>query len=186
MSARSLTPRQSQAAALLILLAVLAFIAFLIVGPLIAGFQDRAAQREQLALQYSANTRNIAAIPRLRRMAAAHEQLLGDFLLEAPDAASAGEALRQRLQTAITALGGEFRGGEDIASADGGRAAARITARLSEGQLAALLASAQNSRPYLTITALVIGADEALVTGQASALDIQIEASIPFRPAAKR
>jgi hypothetical protein len=186
MSARSLSPRQSQAAAVLILLALLAFLAFVIVGPLIAGFQERAAQRDQLALQYSANARNIAAIPRLRRMAEAHEHLLGDFLLDAPDAASAGEALRQRLQTAIVALGGEFRGGEDIASTDNGRAAVRITARLSEGQLKQLLASAQNSKPYLSITTLVIGADEALVTGQASALDVQIEASIPYRPAAKR
>ncbi len=100
MSARSLTPRQSQTAAVLILLVMLVVVAFLIVGPLIAGFQERAAQREQLALQYSANVRNIAAIPRLRRMAGAHEQLLGDFLLEAPDAATAGEALRQRLQAA--------------------------------------------------------------------------------------
>ncbi|WP_298167183.1 type II secretion system protein GspM [Novosphingobium sp.] len=186
MSARSLTPRQSQTAAVLILLVMLVVVAFLIVGPLIAGFQERAAQREQLALQYSANVRNIAAIPRLRRMAGAHEQLLGDFLLEAPDAATAGEALRQRLQASIIALGGEFRGGEDIAPAAGGEAAVRITARLSEGQLSQLLASVQNSKPYLTITSVVVGADEALVTGQASALDVQIEASIPYRPAAKR
>lgn len=186
MSTRSLTPRQSQAAAVAILLVVLAVVAFLIVGPLIAGFQQRAAQREQFALQYGANARNIAAIPRLRRMAGAHEQLLGDFLLEAPDAATAGEALRQRLQAAIVALGGEFRGGEDIAPSAAGQAAVRVTARLSEGQLSQLLASVQNSKPYLTITAVVIGADEALVTGQASALDVQIEASIPYRPAAKR
>lgn len=189
MSARGLSPRQSQAAALLILLALLAFLAFLafvIVGPLIAGFQERAAQREQLALQYSANVRNVAAIPRLRRLAGTHEQLLGDFLLEAPDEAGAGEALRQRLQAAIIALGGEFRGAEDIAAPAPGQAAVRVTARLSESQLSQFLASAQNSKPYLTITALVIGADEALVTGQASALDVQLEASIPFRPSAKR
>lgn len=186
MSTRSLSPRQAQAVALLILLAVLAFLAFGIVGPLIAGFQERAAQREQYALQFSANARNIAAIPRLRRMAEAHEQLLGDFLLDAPDAATAGEALRQRLQTAIVALGGEFRGGEDIASADAGKAAVRVTARLSESQLKQLLANAQNAKPYLTLTTLVIGADEALVTGQTSALDVQLEASIPYRPAAKR
>ena len=180
MSARSLSPRQAQAAALLILLGLLAFVAFVIVGPLVSGFQERAAQREQLALQYSANARNIAAIPRLRRMARAHEQLLGDFVLEAPDAASAGEVLRQRLQTAIIALGGDFRGGEDIPAAAAGQAAARITARLSASQLNQLLANAQNSRPYLTITALVIGADEALVTGQTSALDVQIEASVSY------
>ena len=186
MSARNLSPRQSQALALLTLLALLAFVALVIVGPLISGFYERAAQRQQFALQYSANERNISAIPRLRRLARAHEKLLGDFVLEAPDAASAGETLRQRLQTAIIALGGDFRGGEDIPAAVAGQAAARITARLSASQLNQLLASAQNSKPYLTITALVIGADEALVTGQASALDVQIEVSIPYRPAAKR
>jgi hypothetical protein len=184
MTARTLSPRQSQAAALLIALALLAFIALVIVGPLISGFYERAAQRKQLALQYSANERNIAAIPRLRRMAQAHEQLLGDFVLNAPDAASAGEALRQRLQTAIIALGGDFRGGEDIPAPAPGQAGTRITARITSSQLNLLLASIQNSKPYLTITALVIGADEALVTGQASALDVQIEASIPYRPAA--
>lgn len=186
MTTRTLTTRQSQAAALLILLALLAFIALVIVGPLVSGFYERAAQRRQLALQYSANERNIAAIPRLRRLAEAHEQSLGDFVLTAPDAASAGEALRQRLQTAIITLGGEFRGGEDIPAPSAGQAATRITARISSSQLNLLLVSIQNSKPFLTITALVIGADEALVTGQASALDVQIEASIPYRPAAKR
>jgi general secretion pathway protein M len=186
MTTPTLSPRQSQAAALFILLALLTFVTLVIVQPLVSGFYERAAQRRQLALQYSANDRNIAAIPRLRRMAEAHERLLGDFVLTAPDAASAGEALRQRMQTAIITLGGDFRGGEDIPPPAAGQAAARITARISSNQLNLLLASIQNSKPFLTITALVIGADEALVTGQASTLDVQIEASIPYRPAAKR
>jgi hypothetical protein len=185
MMALALSRRQAQVAAVLILLALLALIYAIIIGPLVSGFYERAAQRKQLALQYSANDRNIAGIPRLRRMAEAHEQLLGDFVLTAPDAATAGEALRQRLQTGIIGTGGEFRGGEDIPAA-AGQAATRITARISSNQLNLLLAGVQNSKPFLTITALVIGADEALVTGQASTLDVQIEASIPYRPATKR
>ena len=185
MTPRTLPRRQSQAAAILILLAVATLIYLVIIGPLISGFSERAAQRAQLVLQYRANNRNITAIPRLRRTADAHERLLSDFVMTAPDAATAGEALRQRLQTAIITLGGDFRGGEDI-TAPSGKAAARVTARISASKLNQLLASTQNDKPFLTLTALVIGADEALVTGQISTLDVQIEASIPFRPAAKR
>lgn len=181
MTARTLSSGQSRAIAVLILLSLIALVALVIVGPLVSGFYEREAQRQQLALQYSANARNIAAIPRLRRLAKEHERLLGDFVVTAPDAASASEVLRSRLQTAIVSLGGDFRGGEDIL-APAGQAATRITARISAGQLNALLANLQNSRPFLTITALVIGADDALVTGQISALDVQIEASIPHRP----
>ncbi len=183
MTARTLSSGQSRMIAVLILLGLIALVALVIVGPLVSGFYEREAQRQQLALQYSANARNIAAIPRLSRMAKEHERLLGDFVVTAPDAASAGEALRSRLQTAIVSLGGDFRGGEDI-PAPAGQAATRVTARISTGQLNALLANLQNSRPFLTITALVIGADDALVTGQVSALDVQIEASIPRRPVA--
>jgi hypothetical protein len=177
--------RQAQAAALLILVGLLALITMVIVGPLVSGFYERAAQRKQLAVQYNINNRNIAAIPRLHRLAKEHERLLGDFVTTAPDSASAGEALRQRLQTAIITMGGDFRGGEDI-PAPARQAAIRVTARIPSNQLNLLLANIQNTKPFLTITALVVGADEALITGQASALDVQIEASIPYRVAAKR
>ena len=81
----TLPRRQSQAAAILILLAVAALSYLVIIGPLISGFTERAAHRNQLALQYRVNNRNITAIPRLRRMADAHERLLSDFVMTAPE-----------------------------------------------------------------------------------------------------
>jgi hypothetical protein len=44
----------------------------------------------------------------------------------------------------------------------------------------------ENTRPFITITALAVRADDTLVTGQATTLEVTLEAAISFHPAAAR
>lgn len=182
---RPLSRRESRLTALLILVGVIATVQLAIVGPIVAGFADRARERDDLTARYTRNNRIIAGIPRLRREAEARSQVMRDYVLYAPDGGSAAEQLRQRMQSAVLAAGGTFRGGEDIA-APPRTAGTRVTARLSWPQLLAMIARLQQERPYLTITSLAIGADDAAVSGQAGSLDVQLEATLPYSPAAVR
>ena len=182
---RTLSPREARLIAILVLLALVALAYLAVIQPILSGFAERADQRQQLQMRFAANERMIAAIPRLRRQAESQNRLVPRFALTAANPGAASELLRDRLQASVAAAGGDFRGGEDLAVA-GGMVGTRINARLTAAQLNILVAQIQNSSPLITITALTIGADDALVTGRAETLDVQIEASVPYRPAQSR
>jgi general secretion pathway protein M len=182
---RPLSRREARLIALLILVALIALLDLMVVAPIVSGFTDRAEQRELLLARYSANDRTIAAIPRLRRRAEAQGHALARFTLAAADSAGAAQNLRDRLQNAVTAIGGDFRGSADAPAAPGW-ASAHVDARLTQPQLAALLTNLENSPPFLIVNSLSVSADDALVTGTASTLDVQIEASVPVHLSAAR
>lgn len=182
---RALSPRESRLVAVLLLLGVLALIDVAVVQPLIDGFAARAAQREVLLARYAANNRTIAAIPRLSRQAAARKPQMALYTLIAADAASAADQLRDRMQAAATTNGGEFHGGEDI-SAPAGMVGMRVALRVPAGKLATLITAIENAKPLVTINGLSVSADDALVTGAASSLDVKLDIAIAFHPAAAR
>jgi len=182
---RQLSRRESRLVALLLVAAAAALIDLAVINPLLGGFADRAVQRQQLIERYQANDRLITGIPRLRRLAEARSLVAADYTLGASDSASAGEMLRARLQTAVLAAGGEFLAGEDM-TAPAHTAAVRISSRIAWPQVPGLLANLENRRPFLTISSLAIGADDALVTGRTTTLDVQLEAAIPTHPAPAR
>lgn len=185
MKMRPMSPRESRLVAVLVLVAVLALVEAAVVQPIVDGFATRAQTRRDLATQYLANDRVIAAIPRLARAARAAQAHAADDALPAPDAATAGEALRARMEAAIAAAGGDMRGGDDV-PAPAGSVAIRIAARLSGEQLGAALARLQNAAPYPIITGVEVSAGDALVTGHAATMDVSIDAQIPWRPAPAR
>jgi len=182
---RQLSPREARLVAVLILVALITFVSLLVIHPIVSGFSERSERRELLLARYAANDRTIAAIPRLRRRAEAQRETVDRFTLSAADAGSGAEVLRDRLQNAVTAVDGDFRGGEDV-PVSAGWVGARVNTRLTSAQLGALLANLQNAQPYLIVNSLVIGSDDTLVTGAAATLDVQIEASIPLRLSAAR
>ena len=182
---RAMSPREARLVAVLGLVAALALIDVAVVQPIADGCAARAEARRALAVQYLANDRVIAAIPRLARAARAATARAGDFALAAPDAGSASEALRERMQAAITAAGGDFRGGDDVPAADG-RVAARIAARLSGAQLGSVIARIENGTPSPIITGVTVSAGDALVTGHAATMDVTLEAQVPWHVAAAR
>jgi hypothetical protein len=191
-----LSRREARLLAILLLVTALALVDLVVVEPLLDGFAARAQQRQILLARYAANDRLIGAIPRLARAAAQRELLLAGYTLAAPDAASAADALRDRLQAAATSVGGDFHGAEDIAQPPGpggmssngpaNTVAIRASLRLSATQLTQFLATLENTRPFVTITALAVRADDTLVTGQATTLEVSLEAAIPYRPASLR
>jgi hypothetical protein len=187
----ALSRREARLLAILLLVTALALLDLVVVEPLLDGFAARAQQRQLLLARYAANDRLIGAIPRLARAAAQRDRLLAGYTLAAPDAASAADSLRDRLQATANAVGGDFHGAEDIVQSPGPAGssnivATRVTLRLSAAQLTQFLLVLENTRPFVTITALAVRADDTLVTGQATTLEVTLEAAISFHPAAAR
>jgi hypothetical protein len=182
---RALSKREARLIALGILVAALVLADLVLVQPLADGFARRADARAQLATRYVANARLIGAVPRLVREAARRDAALGRFVAPERNAGAASDMLRQRVQSATSAVGGDFRGSEDSAGPPG-TAVIRASLRLTAEQLDRLIALIENGRPLITISALSVGADDALVTGRATDLDVQIECSLAYRAAPKR
>jgi hypothetical protein len=182
---RPLSRRERRLVALLILAGLAALLWYGLVAPIAGGFANRAEQRAQLRLRYAHNVRTIALVPRLGKQAAREAAAAAPFRLAAPGVEQGRDALKDRLQRAVEAAAGEFR---DVADVDGrpGWLRARVTARLTLSQLNLLLGQLQNNPPWLAIESLSISANDSLVTGQSSTMDVQLEASVPFRPAAAR
>lgn len=182
---RPLSLRERRLVAVLILVAVVALVFRLVIAPLTNGFAERAARKRDLALQYEHNVRVIATVPRLTRAAERMRADVRPFTLAADDVQGARDLLKERLQQTVERAGGEFRSAADV-EADPSWVRAGATARLTLPQLTAVLAALQNTPPWLVIDTLTIGADDALVTGRASNMDVQLEASIPLRTPAAR
>jgi len=182
---RALSRRKSRLLAIALLLVGVALADIALVQPLLDGFSARAQEREQLLARYSANDRLIGAIPRLGREAARREQQLASYTLSAPDAGAAADKLRDRLAAAATTVGADFHGGEDIPGPPG-MVASRVALRMSAAQLTQFLAIIENARPFVIVNALAVSADDTLVTGKATTLDVTLEAAIAFRPAPAR
>jgi hypothetical protein len=179
------SPRERRLVALLILVAVVALAWLLLVAPLIAGFGERAQRREALALHYAHNLRTIGAIPRLRRQAEKQREATRAYVLPAADVEAGRELVKARLRQAVEANGGEYREGAD-AEGRPGWARASASARLTLPQLVAVLTRVRGDAPYLVTEALTVAADEAVVTGRATTLDVTIDASAPLRAPAAR
>lgn len=182
---RPISARERRLVALLILMALLALAWFLVAKPVLDGFAARSDRRAQLALRYAHNQQVIGAIPRLRRHAEAQRAAIRGFAIEMRSTEAGREWLKQRLQRAVERAGGEFREAGD-AEGRPGWARARASARMTQPQLVALLNQLQNDPPWLVVETLTIGSNDALVTGQSSSMDVQVEASIPLRTAAAR
>lgn len=182
---RPVSPRERRLIALLILVALAALAWFVIVSPIAAGFSTRAQQREELNLRYLHNQRTIASVPRLRRQAEEARRRIDAYVIPAPNAEHGRETLKERLHRIIERSGGDVRAVGD-AEGEAGWARASISARMTLPQLASTLDQLQNTPPWLVIETLSVEANDALVTGQSSIMDVHLEAAIPFRAAAAR
>jgi len=182
---RSMSARERRLVALLILTAIIAAAYFVVIGPIVTGFAARAERRGQLTLRYVHNQRAIGSIPRLRRQAELQRGVTDAFVADVGNAEAGREWLKDRLQRTVDRVGGEFREGSD-AEGRPGWARARGAARMTLPQLTAALASLQNEPPWLIVETVSVTADDALVTGQSSSMEVEIEAAIPLRSAAVR
>ncbi len=180
---RTLSARERKLVAIGLLIAAIAMLQLAIIRPILTGFAERDALRATLIQRYAYNERLIASVPRFRRQAEGQRRHVQAFVIRARDEAQANVQLTERLRGAVGSAGGEFMASE-LPTAAAGTARVAITMRMTLDQLVALLDRLQNDKPYLVIESLNMAADQALVDGTLTPLDIRLEASIPFVPTA--
>ena len=179
---RPLTPRERKLIAVLILVAALALVLNFVIGPVVSGFEARAARRAALIQTFHANEQRIASIGALQAEAERQTGEMRQRFIAAPDAAEASEALRERIEGAAQDLGGDIKASESIPAEDGWARAA-MDVRMSHAQLAGLLARLNTLKPALAVDAVTVIADDALTNAKSDLLDVRLEASAPFVPA---
>lgn len=179
---RPLSPREGKLIAVLILVAAVALVLALVIGPVVSGFTDRDARREALVQTFHANEQRIASLDALQAEAERQTAEMRQRFIAAPDAAEASEALRERIESAVQELGGDIKASEAV-PAEEGWARAAIDMRMSHAQLAGLLARLNALKPALAVDAVTVIADDALTNPKSDLLDVRLEASAPFVPA---
>jgi hypothetical protein len=176
---RPLSARERRLVALGLLALALALVWLLLVTPVLAGFSARAAERDQLRATLARNERLLAALPQLRRAAELQRRTSGRFGLAAADAGQAREALKQRLATTLTSVGGAVASVQDLeAELPAGWVGARADATLTLSQLHESLRRLGNEEPYVAVEYISVGAGG----GVSPTLEVRLEVSAPHRP----
>jgi len=182
---KPLTPRERKLVAVALLLAALALAWLALIAPVFAGFAAREARAQDLALRHAQNERLIARIPQLRRAAEAQARQRAVFALVAAGPVPAGELLKERLEAALVAGGGELRGSE-VVETRAGWVRASASGVVSNDQLVAWLGRLSTQQPYLVLESLSVGADRTINSNRADLMDVKLEASIPLAAANPR
>ena len=176
---KPLNPRERKLVAIAILVALLAVVWAGVIAPLADGFSARADRRQELLQVYAANDRLIGNIGHLRRVAEQQAGAQAPCVLGAADLDSANEALKERLSTTATALGGEIRAADAIETRPGW-AAVGVSAVMTRRQLIDWLRQLSATPPWLVVNDLQISADRAINSNHADLLDVKLTATIPF------
>ena len=175
----TLSAREQRLVAVLILLLLVAAAWLLIMAPLIDGFAQRRAEREQLTATIERNERLIASVPQLRRRIELQRPDRARVTLGAPSRELAGDLLRQRLQASFEATGASVSAlGEG--DSNGRWVGASIEGTASLDQLLQVLDQVQNRPPYLVVTGLTVVADRAFQTGKLELMSVKIDVAIPY------
>jgi len=177
---RKLSARESRLVAVLILVAVIALVALMVIGPIVDGFRDRAQKREQLAQQFLVNERRISSIDVLQREAVRQDDALHAMFLSAPDADEAGEGLREQIETAAQTAKVNIKATEAMQGAEDNWVRAALEVQVTDAQLMDLLARINAIKPGVVVDTVAVTAADALTNLEANTLDVRIEASAPF------
>lgn len=184
---RALAPRERRIVALGLLAGVLALVWLALISPVLDGFDARARRREELLAQYQANQRLLAAMPGLTRTATEQRRTAALYQITAPSAGVAAEALKQRLASTLAAAGGTVGAVQQVqAGAPAGWVSVRADAQISLTQLVASIRQLENEAPYVVVQYISVGADRAASSGHAAPLDVRLQVSALFHPAAPR
>jgi general secretion pathway protein M len=179
---RPLTPRERRLVAVGLLLLSIGLTWLLVVGPLVGGFIDRAAQRQDLARTYVRNQRLIAALPALRAAAEAQRATSARFAISAPSEALASEALKARLQRLATDEGFAITAIEDLqADAPAGAIKLRIDMTLTLNQFKEMIRRLESEDAYAVVDYLSVSADRSLAAGRLAPIDVRLELSTAWR-----
>jgi len=180
MKPMTLRERRLVAIGLLVLAVGAAYL--VILGPLVGGFIDRAAQKRDLRESYKRDERLVASLPALRAAAEAQRATASRFAVVAPSEALAVEALKERLQRISTDEGFAVRAVTDMqADAPQGAIKVRADLTLTLTQLYETLHRLQNEDAYVVVDYISISADRSLATGRLAPIDVRLELQTPWR-----
>jgi general secretion pathway protein M len=184
---RALTARERRLVAVGLLILVIGLTWLLIVGPLVGGFVDRAAQRRDLRAALQRNSRVIASLPALRAAADAQAQTSGRFSIAVPTESIAAESVKTRVRRLAADEGFMIKAVDDLQTdAPAGSIELRADLTLSLTQLCELLRHFQSEDAYVVVDDISIAADRSLAAGKLEPLDVRLEFSTAWRPAQVR
>jgi general secretion pathway protein M len=182
---RPLAPRERRIVALALLVAVVAVAWLALVSPVLDGFQARAQRREELLVQYQANRRLLGSVSTLEKASADLRRTSYQYQITAPSPNVAVDALKQRVGDTITAAGGAVGSIQQVqAGVPPGWVSARVEAQIGLPQLVAAIRELENEGPYVVVQYLSVEADRAANSGHAAPLEVRLQVSALFRPAA--
>jgi type II secretory pathway component PulM len=179
------SPREQRMIAVLILVALVAFVWLGIVQPILAGFAERREARAQAVIQNDHNQQLAASMPLLRAAARRQREDAAVFSLPARNQDEATARLRDLVRAAANrnelvmkmSQSAEERAGWAIMRVNG-------VARLD--QLTRFLADVQNGQPIVMVTSTSLAANAAFQTGTAGPMEVQLEVAVPYDAAAIR
>jgi len=177
MSGRSVLERRLIALGLLV--AALAVVWFGVVRPIVLGFADRAAEREQLADDLARGRQLVASREIWRDQSLRQRGDADRFAVIAPNASAAAQLSMDRISAAIQTPGGAL-GSLREQPPGPGEARLRVEGRLTLTQLVASLKLLEGQKPYVIIEGLSIAADPTAAAGQASPMEVRIDLAVPY------
>jgi len=184
---RPMTPRERRLLAIGVLIAGVALLWLAGIQPLVSGFIDRAAQRDELRNTYRRNQRLAAALPAWRVAAERQRRDSARFLIAAAAEPLAVEALRERIQKLASDEGFPITGIEDL-QGDAAPGIVRIRAdfTLTLTQLCETLRRLENEGAYVAVDYLSIAANDGTAGGRLGSLAVRLELSAAWGPARGR
>ena len=179
---RPLTPRERRLIALGLLVLALGLVWLVVIGPLIGGAFQRAAERRDLRAAYQTNQRLIASVPALRAAIDSQRKNAARFALTAPSESLAVEALKERLQRLSSAEGFTVTSIEDLQpDAPAGGVKLRTDLTLTLAQLVDTLRRLESEDAYVVIEYLSVSADRSATIGRLAPLDVRLELTSAWR-----
>ena len=173
----SLTARERRLLAVGALVLALAAVWLTAVRPLVAGFFDRAAERERMSHDLAVARALLAQRPmwqaRFRRLA----EESGDF--GPPDADAATTRATDQVLAAVAAQGATVNAIRPQAGSPGlSRMSVDIRADLP--QAVAILQTLARARPYLVVDSVSFATDPEAAAGRAGAMNVMLDIGAPY------
>jgi type II secretory pathway component PulM len=179
---RPLDARERRVVAIGLLVLAIALVWLAVLGPLVGGFVDRAAEREQLKATLARNRKIMAALPVMRAAAEAQGRAAPRFVIAAPSETLAVEALKDRVRHLATDEGFTLASVEDL-QADAPAGAVRVRADMTVGltQLTDTLKRLENEGAYVVVDYISISADQALALRRLAPMGVRLELTAAYR-----
>lgn len=170
-----------------VLVLAIGLIWLVLIGPLVAGFSDRAAERDQLRATLQRNARLMPALPVWRAAAEAQRATSPRFSIAAPSEQLAVEALKARVTKLAADEGFAVTGIEDLqADAAPGSIRVRVDMAVSLTQLDDVIRRLESEGSYVVFDYLSITADRSAAAGRLAPIDVRMELSSDWRPVGSR